>query len=82
MVDTCFNPACKKQLRYLRDGRVVRVVGKNPDRLEIQHYWLCGRCYQSYDFVFGSDGTVVLGARYHIFVHADDQARANSWVAA
>ena len=82
MVDSCFNSACKKELRYLREGRVVRVVGKNPDRLEIQHYWLCGECYKSYDFVFGSDGTVTLGARFHIFVHADDQRRTDSLVAA
>lgn len=82
MIDCCFNPACKKQLRYLREGRVVRVIAKNPDRLQIEHYWLCGECYKSHDFVFGSDGDVTLGARYHTFVHADDQRRADTWVAA
>jgi hypothetical protein len=26
MIDRCFNPACRRNLRYLRDGRVVRVI--------------------------------------------------------
>ena len=26
MLTECFNPACRKKLDYLRDGRVIRTV--------------------------------------------------------
>jgi hypothetical protein len=26
------------------------------NRIEVEHFWLCGACYISYDFSFGEDG--------------------------
>jgi hypothetical protein len=26
------------------------------NRIEVEHFWLCGACYVSYDFRFGEDG--------------------------
>lgn len=68
MIDRCFNPACKRKLHYLRDGRVVRVIqGKNDDYstddYSIEHYWLCGPCYDVYDFVFLPSGKVTIEPR-------------------
>ncbi|HEX5233847.1 MAG TPA: hypothetical protein VFW25_00810 [Silvibacterium sp.] len=77
MIDRCFNPACGKEMRYLREGRVVRVI--DP---EIEHYWLCGKCHESYDFVFDSNGNVTLGTRFQSFIHEDDQRRSAREVAA
>lgn len=63
MIDRCFNPACRRTLDYLRDGRVVRVIrGKNED-MSVEHYWLCGPCYLTHDFEFPPDGTVSLRMR-------------------
>jgi hypothetical protein len=38
MISACFNPACRRELMYLRDGRVVRIIrqescDRTPDRL-------------------------------------------------
>ncbi len=56
MLDCCFNPACKRELLYLRDGRVVRLVKAQREKATVEHFWLCGECYQLYDFQFSSRG--------------------------
>jgi hypothetical protein len=71
MIMNCLNPACSRELRYLRDGRVVRVIRGKDEEVSMEHYWLCGGCYQLYDFVFPPDGTVALGKRSHT-EHADE----------
>jgi hypothetical protein len=71
MIMNCLNPACSRELRYLRDGRVVRVIRGKDEEVSMEHYWLCGACYQLYDFVFPPDGTVALGNRSHA-EHADE----------
>jgi hypothetical protein len=63
VVDHCFNPACKKELRYLRDGRVVRIVHGTGEDTRVEHYWLCGKCSESYEFVFSREGAVMLEPR-------------------
>lgn len=63
MIDRCFNPDCNQRLRYLREGRVVRVIQHKGDELAIEHFWLCGPCYTLYDFRFSSDGHVGLSPR-------------------
>lgn len=59
----CFNPACKRELRYLRDGRIVRVIRDASKNFSLEHYWLCGQCYQTLDFDFPPDGSVALRPR-------------------
>jgi len=63
MIDRCFNPVCKRKLHYLQDGRVVRVIRGKDENASVEHYWLCGPCYESYDFEFLGDGSVTLKAR-------------------
>jgi hypothetical protein len=63
MIDRCFNPACKKRLKYLRDGRVVRVIRGKNEGVSVEHFWLCGPCYHTRDFEFRPDGSVRLKAR-------------------
>jgi hypothetical protein len=58
MLTECFNPACRKKLDYLRNGRVVRTSSTLAKSVE--HYWLCGSCYGKVDFEFKPDGTVAL----------------------
>ena len=69
MINKCFNPACEKQMRYLRDGRVVRVIRREEDQTMVQHYWLCGSCYDSYDFAFPPSGEVIIEPRVHAHPH-------------
>jgi hypothetical protein len=63
MIDNCFNPDCNRELRYLRDGRIVRIDRGSGSGATSVHYWLCGPCYISYDFSFGMDGSVALSPR-------------------
>lgn len=60
MIDKCFNPACGRVLRYLRDGRVVRVIRRTEEPLSIEHYWLCGSCCSVYELIFPEDGTIAI----------------------
>lgn len=63
MIDHCFNSNCRRELHYLRDGRVVRVIRGKEDNLSVEHYWLCGLCYEDHDFLFSEDGAVSLGLK-------------------
>lgn len=63
MVDCCYNPKCKKELRYLRDGRVVRIIHTDGETMRVEHFWLCGHCSRAREFVFGTDGSVTLRNR-------------------
>jgi hypothetical protein len=62
MIDRCFNPNCRRPLHYLRDGRVVRVT-KSAGSQQIEHFWLCGPCYEEYDFVFPAGGEISIEAK-------------------
>lgn len=75
MIDTCFNPACRRELRYLRDGRVVRVIHGKGQNACVEHFWLCGSCYEKLDFGFPASGGVTLESRFHEYsneVHIGD----------
>lgn len=63
MIDNCFNPACRRELHRLRDGRVVRVIHGRGSGASVEHFWLCGTCYEKYDFAFPPEGGVTLDAR-------------------
>jgi hypothetical protein len=66
MVNHCANPACKKQLHYLRDGKVFLFSAKKssenssklPNRLE--HYWLCGKCAKQWTLSMDGNAEVKL----------------------
>jgi hypothetical protein len=60
---TCFNPQCKRELLYLREGRVMRVVTKQADCSQVEHFWLCANCYRTYDFCFSTAAGVSLVLR-------------------
>jgi hypothetical protein len=54
MIDRCFNPACKRSLEYLRDGRVVRVIRGKDENISVEHYWLSGLCVLKQPWVKGT----------------------------
>ena len=63
MISKCMNPACGKELHYLRNGRVIRTTHRNGGQIQVEHFWLCGLCHQDYDFLFAKDGRVSLARR-------------------
>jgi hypothetical protein len=64
MVDVCYNSECKKELHYLREGRIVRIVHGEGDEARLEHFWLCGPCSDTFEFVFEPDGSVNLKHRH------------------
>jgi hypothetical protein len=58
MIDRCFNPTCKRSMKYLRDGRVVRVLRGKDEDISVEHYWLCGPRFHTHDFEFSAAGSV------------------------
>ena len=63
MISECFNPSCRRELTYLRDGRVVRIIRDGPEGLRVEHFWLCGSCHLRYDFRFTDDMALSIGPR-------------------
>ena len=63
MISECMNPACRRELHYLRDGRVVRIVQRAEAQVRVEHFWLCGDCHQVYDFMFSRDGDVSMAPK-------------------
>jgi hypothetical protein len=63
MISQCMNPACRKELHYLRNGRVIRTTRRIGAEVQVEHFWLCGACHQDYDFLFAKDGRVSLATR-------------------
>jgi hypothetical protein len=64
MVNACYNSECKKELHYLREGRVVRIIHGDGNEARLEHFWLCGPCSVAYEFVFEADGSVSLIRRH------------------
>ena len=75
MIDKCFNPTCAQRLLHLRSGRVVRVVQNKGEQFRVEHYWLCGKCYASKDFCFGSDSSISLVSK----LQKTDVAELDVW---
>jgi hypothetical protein len=69
MISECFNPSCRQELMYLREGRVIRIIREDPDGFRLEHFWLCGACHLQYDFCFTKDETLSIepqiGGRPH-----------------
>ncbi len=76
MISQCFNPDCKQELRYLRSGRVVRILKTTPEGVEVEHFWLCGTCYAAHDFSFDEDGNPALTNKSALQIASD----AESWL--
>jgi hypothetical protein len=48
MVSQCANPDCRRELHYLRDGKVyVFAMSSKAGRERMEHFWLCGECSKS-----------------------------------
>lgn len=63
MISECMNPACRRELVYLRNGRVVRIMRESGGIMRIEHFWLCGECFLRFDFRFLPNGEVQIVPR-------------------
>jgi hypothetical protein len=45
MVSQCANPDRRRELRYLRDGKIYQfVLSSKTGSKRLEHFWLCGEC--------------------------------------
>jgi hypothetical protein len=45
MVSQCANPDCRRELHYLRDGKIYQfVLSPKTGGKRLEHFWLCGEC--------------------------------------
>jgi hypothetical protein len=45
MVSQCANPDCRRELHYLRDGKIYQfVLSPKTGSKRLEHFWLCGEC--------------------------------------
>ena len=70
MISQCMNPDCRKELHYLRSGRVIRTTRRIEAQVQVEHFWLCGECHLDYDFIFANDGRVSLTHRHKLVASA------------
>jgi hypothetical protein len=48
MVSQFANPDCRRELRYLRDGKIYAFAMSTGDGSKpLEHFWLCGECCKS-----------------------------------
>jgi hypothetical protein len=48
MVSQCANPDCRRELRYLREGKIYAfAMSAGNGRKSLEHFWLCGECSKS-----------------------------------
>jgi hypothetical protein len=45
MVSCCANPDCRRELHYLRDGKIYQfVLSPKTGSKRLEYFWLCGEC--------------------------------------
>src|ERR1700723_4471745 len=48
MVSHCANPDCRRELHYLRDGKIYQfVLSPKTGSKRLEHFWLCGECFKN-----------------------------------
>ena len=48
MITQCANPDCRRELHYLRDGKIYQfVLSAKVGSERLEHFWLCGECSKS-----------------------------------
>jgi hypothetical protein len=66
MVSQCANPECRRELVYLRDGKIYRfVLATNAGGKRLEHFWLCGECSKTMRMIHvnQSEAKIVLRER-------------------
>jgi hypothetical protein len=56
MIGNCFNPACRKELRYLRQGAVYQWEKGTGPQFCSEFFWLCPGCSSSFDLGADREG--------------------------
>ena len=60
MIGHCFNPACRKELLYLRQGSVYQWETGIERMFRSEFFWLCPNCTSRFEVGFGNDGLPLL----------------------
>jgi hypothetical protein len=68
MLDKCANSVCSmpfdyKQGRYVRFRRAAAVNEAPANTHSVEHFWLCGRCAETYTLQYHKEHGVVISLR-------------------
>jgi hypothetical protein len=67
MVSQCANPDCRRELRYLRDGKIYAFAVSTGNGSEsLEHFWLCGECSKSMRLTWLSPSEVKTARRREV----------------
>jgi len=56
MVNQCANPECRRELHYLRDGKIyLFVLSTKTGSKRREHFWLCGPCSDHFTLRFDEE---------------------------
>ena len=62
MVSHCANPDCRRELRYLRDGKIYQfVLSPRTGSKRLEHFWLCGECFKNMTLICVNQSEVKTG---------------------
>ena len=60
MIGHCFNPACNKELRYLRQGSVYQLETGVGRMFHSEFFWLCPNCCSRFEVSSDGNGLPLL----------------------
>ncbi len=67
MFSQCANPDCRRELHYLRDGKIYQfVLSTRAGGKRLEHFWLCGECSKTMILICGNPAEVkIVGKHGH-----------------
>jgi hypothetical protein len=63
MIGHCFNPACHRELHYLRQGSVYHWEYRVNHQPHSEFFWLCPSCSSRFKMTLDSHGSPMLAAK-------------------
>ena len=60
MIGHCFDPVCKKELRYLRQGSVYQLGTGSGRTFHSEFFWLCSDCSSTFQLTSNDTGVPLL----------------------
>jgi hypothetical protein len=64
VINCCFNPACKQELLYLRDGSLYQWETGFGVTFHSEFFWLCPKCAVTSRLVRDNEGRPILASSF------------------
>ena len=72
MVSQCANPDCRRELHYLREGKIYQfVVRLKTGGKQLEHFWLCGECSKTMILICANQSEVQIVGKDGAPIHPE-----------